>query len=101
MKPKRPRINNTRNLLDRSQNSVIENDLTEHVGTTQDYALFESKLFENEKNTVLLKETFDPLSMIDYHLESNAKLANSGDERDENNTSVKEIYNTIDFDQSF
>jgi len=101
MKPKRPRINNTRNLLDRSQNSVLENVTTEHVGAIQDHVHFERKLPDIDKNEVLLKETFDPKSMIDYHLERNAKLVKSADEWTENSTSIKDIYNTIDFDNSF
>lgn len=105
MKPKRPRITTTRSYVDRQENNMLENDLTgKNAITMDDKAWSKGKLPDIEMDELWQKESYEPIAMLDYQIETDLIPDETSNKAQDDSTSdipvLKDIYNTIDFDQS-
>jgi hypothetical protein len=105
MKPKRPRITSTRAYIERQENSIVENDLPEKTAIIEDKAWSKGKLPDIEMDEPIQKGSYEPIPTLDYQIETDLIQGETISDRHDTSTSdipvLKDIYNTIDFDQSF
>jgi hypothetical protein len=105
MKPKRPRITSTRSYVDRQENNILESDLTGKTAVTiEDKAWSKGKLPDIEMDELWQKGSYEPIPMLDYQIETDLIPGEKSIEPQDASTSdipvLKDIYNTIDFNQS-
>ena len=99
MKPKRPRIQNSRISAERQENIILDTVSTGHIGPIEANGWSERELPDLEFNDLKLEKTYEPEVVVDYHLEPDIKQADFID--DENTAEIKDIYKTIEFVPGF
>jgi len=99
MKPKRPRLQNARINAERQENSVLDTVSTGHIGPIEAKGWSERELPDMEFSDLKQEKIYEPIVLADYHLEPDLKQNDVID--DENNSDIKDIYKTIEFDPGF
>lgn len=105
MKGKRPRLPMTRNYTNIQEESVHDNETTRSIGINEENSWSKGKLPDIEFDELWQKNSSAETEILDYQIEVDVKHSdpNSGLPANSSTESefIKDIYNTIEFDQSF
>jgi len=105
MKGKRPRLPVTRNYTNIQEENVQNGEMTWHTGINEENPRSMGKLPDIEFDELWQTDISGETEIIDYQIEVDAKPNDTNQELPANSLSesefIKDIYNTIEFDQSF
>lgn len=105
MKGKRPRLPVTRNYTNIQEENVQNGEKTWHTGINEENIRSKGKLPDIEFDEIWQKDVSGETEIIDYQIEVDVKLNDTNHELPASSLPesefIKDIYNTIEFDQSF
>jgi len=104
LREKRPRISNNRSIPDRPEQTVSERSTKEKTDVNEDTSLVKGKLPDIEIDELWQKDTYELSGMSNYQIESDLKQSDESKDQQidssYNNEFLKDIYNTVDYDNS-
>lgn len=103
MREKRPRITNSRIQIERQEDDVREGAVSVQFIENEENSWNKGKLPDIEFDDLWQKDTYEPDGITDYHIEPDIKQIDDKDlplDASDDITSLKDIYNNIDFDHT-